>query len=35
VRIVSLCPSITESLAALGLVESLAGVTRVGGCRAA
>jgi ABC-type Fe3+-hydroxamate transport system substrate-binding protein len=28
VRIVSLCPSITESLAALGLVESLAGVTR-------
>jgi iron complex transport system substrate-binding protein len=28
VRIVSLCPSITESLAALGLAESLAGVTR-------
>ena len=27
-RIVSLCPSITESLAALGLAESLAGVTR-------
>ena len=27
-RIVSLCPSITESLVALGLVESLAGVTR-------
>jgi ABC-type Fe3+-hydroxamate transport system substrate-binding protein len=28
VRIVSLCPSITESLVALGLAESLAGVTR-------
>jgi iron complex transport system substrate-binding protein len=28
VRIVSLCPSITESLAALGLAESLAGITR-------
>jgi ABC-type Fe3+-hydroxamate transport system substrate-binding protein len=28
VRIVSLCPSITESLTALGLAESLAGVTR-------
>ena len=27
-RIVSLCPSITESLTALGLAESLAGVTR-------
>jgi ABC-type Fe3+-hydroxamate transport system substrate-binding protein len=28
VRIVSLCPSITESLVALGLGESLAGITR-------
>jgi ABC-type Fe3+-hydroxamate transport system substrate-binding protein len=28
VRIVSLCPSITESLVALGLAESLAGITR-------
>ena len=27
-RIVSLCPSITESLVAMGLAESLAGVTR-------
>jgi iron complex transport system substrate-binding protein len=28
VRIVSLCPSITESLVAMGLAESLAGITR-------
>ena len=27
-RIVSLCPSVTESLVALGLCRSLAGVTR-------